>query len=91
MDVQNQAMLVRLGLSAATAQHLVNREGNTTPKAVGQLDNKMFAVLCENCHKLTPDGARARNDNGQDLQLGIFQQRALTLVSFFINHKFVTS
>ena len=69
MDVQIQAMMVRLGLSAATAQHLVNREGIRTPKAVSQLDHDMIEQLCKNCCKLTPAGARARNDNGQDLQL----------------------
>ena len=91
MDVQIQTMLVRLGLSKVTAQHLVNREVVRTPKAVSQLDHDMIKELCKNCCKPTPAGARARNDNGQDLQLGIFQQKALTLVSFFFNYKFMTS
>ena len=91
MDVQIQAMMVRLGLSEVTAQYLVNREGINAPKAVSQLDHDMIKQLCKNCCKLTPTGARARNNNGQDLQLGIFQQKALTLVSFFFDYKFMTS
>ena len=93
MDIQIQTMLVRLNLSEQTAQYLVNTEGINTPKLVSQLDFKMIEQLGKNCRKLTPNGGQRglRINIGQDLQLGIFQVKALTLVSFFINYKFMTS
>ena len=91
MDVLIQNMLVRLGLSVATAQCLVNKESIKTPKAISQPNDEMIVVLCENCCELTPDAARAQTDSGQDLQMEIFQQKAWKQVTFFINCKFVTS
>ena len=97
MDVQIQTMMVRLGLTQATAQYLVNTEGVATPKAISQLDDKMIETLSKNCRKQTPKrpagrvSQRGRNNAGQDLQLGTFQQRSLTLMSFFVKCKFMTS
>ena len=83
----------------ATAQCLVNTEGVATPKAISQLDDKMIETLSKNCRKQTPERPagrvlqRGRNNANavQDLQLGIFQQRSLTLMSFFVKYKFMTS
>ena len=87
-------MLTSLGFNAATAQYLVQVEGINTPEAISELDNKMISILCKNCRKHVSPESNFRTRSNPDqptLTIGVFQQRTLKQVAFYINYKYMTS
>ena len=81
-------MLDGLGFNDLTTAYLVEEEGLNSADALKQLDSSMILDLAKSCRKAntqqTASTTRVR-------KIGVFQQKALKQVAFYINYKLMTS